>query len=171
MAGGFLDITFTVDGLDEVRRSFVTWGKAIEDLTPAWQDVADDVRADFALNMIGEGALFGGDGGKGGWAPLSPRTVREKARAGYGAMPILWRRGTLGESLAIKGAEGNVSVVTATGVTLGTDIPYAHYHQEGTRKMPARKIVGLTWQRKAGVVKRLADYVREQARAAGLDAG
>lgn len=167
MAGGFLDITFTVDGVDEVRQKFVTWGKAIQDLTPAWQLVGDDVRADFMLNMIGEGALFGG---KGGWAPLAASTLREKARLGYGAMPILWRTGTLGNSLAVKGAEGNVNIVTPGGVTLGTDVAYAHFHQDGTERMPARKVVGLTRQRKSGVVKRLGDYIREQARAAGLNA-
>lgn len=165
MAGGFLDITFSVDGVDEVRQSFVTWGKAIEDLTPAWQAVADDVRADFMLNMIGEGSLFAG-----GWAPLAESTLTEKRRAGYGAMPILWRSGDLGESLVTAGAEGNVSIIGPDGVTLGTAIRYASFHQQGTTKMPARKIVGLTWQRKSGVVKRLGDYVREQARAAGLNA-
>jgi hypothetical protein len=166
MGGGFLDITFTVDGVTEVRQSFVTWGKAVEDLTPAWDDVGDDVRGDFMQNMIGEGALFAG----GGWTELAPSTIAEKRRLGYGAMPILWRSGRLGNSLAIKGAEGNVNIVTPNGVTLGTDIPYAHWHQDGGEHLPMRKIVGLTWQRQQGVVKRLGDYVRDAARAAGLDA-
>ena len=33
---------------------------------------------------------------------------------------------------------------SATELRLGTDVPYAHFHQYGTRNMPARQITGLS---------------------------
>lgn len=170
-AGGMLDITFTVDGVDTVERAFVTFNASLSTLKPAWELIGGDVRADFMQNMIGEGWLFNktGSGRAAEWAPLAPSTVAERIRLGYGGdHPILWRTGALGESLAIEGAAGNLSDIQDWSAAFGTQIPYGRFHQTGTRRMPARPIVGLTRDRKAGVVRRLRDYIFEQIKKAGL---
>ena len=163
--GGMLEITFTVDGIDKVERRFVTFGHAFSTLKPAWDLIGQDVRADFMQNMIGEGWLFNktASGRAAQWAPLAASTVAERVRLGYGGEhPILWRTGMLGESLAMAGAPGNISEVGDWEARFGTDIPYGRFHQLGTRRMPARPIVGLTRDRKAAVVRRLRDYLFEQ---------
>lgn len=177
-----MEITFSVDGLVEVQQKFWTWGKAIEDLSPAWMDIGDDIRADNAANFASEGGWYSfgatvartgsGRGARGSsWAPLAPSTVRERERLGYGgAHPILVRQGDLMESLTVLGARGNITRIGPTSAEFGTAHPLAPFHHWGTRRMPARPLVGLTWRRKQGIVKRLGDYIREQALAAGLNA-
>ena len=170
-AGGYLDITFTVDGVDTVQRKFVTFAASLSTLKPAWEEIGGDVRADFALNMIGEGWLFNktATGRAAEWAPLAESTAKERVRLGYGGdHPILWRTGLLGESLATAGAAGNLTEIGDWEARFGTDIPYGRFHQLGTSRMPARPIVGLTRDRKAAVVRRLRDYIFEQIKKAGL---
>lgn len=180
MAGGFLDIVFTVDGLVEIQRSFVSWGKAVQDLSPVWKDIGAELRQDNALNFAEEGLLFGfsatqaryGAGERGAeWPALADSTVRERERLGYGGEgPILVRTGELLESLTVEGASGNITRIGPVSAEFGSAHPLAGYHHWGTRRIPERPIVGLTRDRQQDIVYRLGTYVREQARAAGLDA-
>ncbi len=175
---GIVNLSVQVDG-QEIEQKFATWGASISDLSPAFEQIAGDLRADFMQNMIAEGGYFGGTrsylGAAGGaWQPLRPGTVRERERLGYGGEhPILWRTGLLARSLAEQGAAGNVSEIGAMSMTVGSDLPYAVFHQRGRRdgKMPARPIVGLSWNRRSGIVRRIGDFIREKARIAGLQAG
>lgn len=70
------------------------------------------------------------------WAPLAASTVREKQKKGY-SEGILKRSGLLFRS-------PRVISTTNTMVTVGSDRPYAKYHQLGTKKMPARPIFPVT---------------------------
>ena len=166
-------ITLTISGgetIDLKVRQFGAFGKAIsaEGLIPVWTQIGEDLQADFAVNMVSEGGQ--GFGGKGGWPQLAPSTVRDRERKGFeGAHPILWRKGVLGESLASKTAAGSIFRVTPQGVSVGTSLFYAGWHQTGTPKMPARPIVGLTWYRRSALVARLNDYVLDQMKQAGLN--
>ena len=78
------------------------------------------------------------------WAPLAPSTLRARARrrkisgsSGFGTK-ILWDTGRLRNSYI------NSPIVHVEGNTMrwGTDVPYAKYHETGTRWMPARPVVG-----------------------------
>lgn len=170
---GFL--TLTISGgetIDLKVRQFGAFGKAIsaDGLIPVWTQIGEDLQADFAVNMFSEGGQ--GFGGKGGWPQLKPSTVRDRERHGFeGAHPILWRKGTLGESLASKTAEGSVFKVTPNGVSVGTSIFYGGIHQSGSRdgKIPARPIVGLTWYRRSALVARLNDFIFNELQNAGLN--
>lgn len=157
-----IQITFDMGGVEVVKQQFATYGADVSDLTPAWTEIADDVQAQFALNMASEGAVFGH-----GWAPLQPNTIAERVRKGYGAGPILWRTGELGQSLSGDGGMA-IKEVTPTSMTVGTSVPYATYHQTGTKKMPQRKIIGLSFAARSQVVRVLADYIRLLAAKAGL---
>ncbi len=61
------------------------------------------------------------------WKPLSEAYAIQKAKDFPGA-PILVRYGTLKESMTIKGAKGNISIISKTSATFGTSVPYGIYH-------------------------------------------
>lgn len=167
-SGGF--ITIQVGGLTPTKRRLVTWGASITDLAPAWELVGEDLLHDFLWQITSEGGTYGRSSK---WAPLAPATVkeREKLYPGFGAHPIMWREGTLLYSLAQRGAPGNVFDVSPTSLRVGSEIPYAKYHQTGNLRMPRRQLVGISWRRRQGIVRRLNDYVQEQARQQGLLGG
>lgn len=80
------------------------------------------------------------------WAPLRPSTLegRRKGRGSRGSVQPLRDTGTMFQSLTSGGARGSVRKVSSIEVVVGTKIPYAVYHQFGTRRMPARKHVVVT---------------------------
>lgn len=163
---GFINITFSVVGGPEINRSLATWGAHIADMSEAWQQVGQDLLDSFRDNFTSEG---GGFGGWSSWAPLADSTVAERARLGYGGEhPILQRTGQLMESLTTEGAPGNVFEVGPNSLTVGTEVYYAPFHQFGTRKMPSRPVVGLSWDMQSQIVDRLNTYVQSVARQQGL---
>jgi phage gpG-like protein len=165
-SGGFISVSFKVEGQKEISRNLATWGAKIETMAPAWERVADDLEGDFALNMAQEGGYFGTFSK---WAPLKPSTVKDRTRKGYGgAHPILWRTGALANSL-FKGAGSHVRKVGDNSLEVGSDLFYAGFHQSGTRKMVARKVVGISSKRRTEIVKRLNEYIMDIARQQGLD--
>lgn len=164
--GGYISIQIT--GLKTTRRRIVTWGANIQSVEPAMKQIGMDLLDDFRWQITSEGGTLGG---LSRWPPLRPGTVRwrEKHYPGFGAHPIMWLTGRLLYSLASRGADGNVFETTPTSVTVGTNVPYARYHQTGTRKMARRQLVGLSWRRRSGIVARLNEYVQDQAREQGLN--
>lgn len=66
------------------------------------------------------------------WAPLSPGYLRRKMRQGY-SPNILQRTGRMMSSI--------VGVASKDRLEIGTAIPYAPFHQFGTRTMPMRKFL------------------------------
>jgi len=160
-------ITISVTGANTVRRKLVTWGKQVSDLTPAWQQIGADLLNDFMDQILSEGGTYGRWSN---WKPLSPYTVKDRLRKGYGGEhPIMWRTGLLLRSLSFQDAPGNVFIVRPASLVVGSEIFYAGYHQTGTPKMPARPLVGLSRKRQSGIVQRLNDYIQDQIRQAGLD--
>lgn len=187
-------ITITISGGEQIQmraRQLATWGMSIQSLEPAWTEVGEDLLGDFAQNMVREGGMFGG-GSR--WPPLAESTLKDKARKGYGAMPMLWRTGALASSLSEKGAQGNIFRAGADYVVVGSSLFYAPFHQYGSRRrklrttvtkvrggyklgaesmatLPRRQIVGISWARRSLIVRRLNAYVQQMARRAGLAAG
>lgn len=175
-SGGFLDISFEVQGQREVLGKLHTAGAKIENMAPAWEQVGTELLKDFAQNFQDEGGAFG-KGAWAQWAPLASSTVMERKRLGYpGEHPILVREGTLMASATERGAAGNVFEVGANSLVVGTTIRYAKYHQFGSRdgKLPMRRIVGITpqragWQGQAGsIINMLQQYVNRIIREQGL---
>jgi hypothetical protein len=72
----------------------------------------------------------------GDWAEHAPSTIRKRGENA----PILIEGGDLRESMNRDG-DGHVIEVSPDGVVEGTINPVAHFHQSGTEKMPARKIL------------------------------
>jgi phage gpG-like protein len=80
------------------------------------------------------------------WAPLSPVTI---ARKKQNKDKILTHYGPLRKSVKVE--------VLQEGLRLTTGAPYAKFHQEGTSRMPQRKILAITEQDKV----RLGRFIRQ----------
>lgn len=88
------------------------------------------LQAEFAVNFASNGSQVGG------WAPLSPYTTNWRVEHGYGPAPTLVNDGDLAAAvLALKHRVGDKEA------SFAVENEVAPYHQYGTAKMPARKIV------------------------------
>lgn len=105
------------------------------------------VQQDFVVKSRGG---VGRDGVR--WAPLKPATLaararaRGKAAAGAGKADVLRDTGRLLRSLTpgVDGVARGPDQVVRTlpgAVVVGTNVPYAEYHQTGTRHLPARPVL------------------------------
>jgi phage gpG-like protein len=90
------------------------------------------------------------------WAPLKPSTIKRK-----GHDRILYETGALRASLVTVGGPGNIHEVTPSTLLFGTSDQKALYHQEGTRKMPARPPVGVSEENIDKLVDQIADSTVE----------
>ena len=96
------------------------------------QALAAELRARLREQFLTEGAAYG-------QAKWLPRKTRNRHLP---SSPLLIRTGRLYRSLTQEGGE-NISIWDPETLTLllGTAVPYAPYHQFGTRTMPARPIL------------------------------
>ena len=95
-------------------------------------------------------------GGDGNWPPVkAPPTNRRGLVQGS----TLYRTGTLFRSLTV-GGSGSLYETIANGVRVGTNVPYARYQQEGTRRgIPPRPFLLIDDETAGKVVKTFARYI------------
>ena len=118
--------------LDVVFRASEEAGE--QDYTEAL-DEAITVLQDFERSMYLEQRGPNGQG----WAPIAFSTANRK-----GHTSILVDTGRMFESLTtIDGTQDTIWQTGKTWLRFGTSVPYAHWHQTGTRRMPARPHVGV----------------------------
>lgn len=130
-----LVIEFPGNTADLISKQLGRMAARVANPIPAFQQIA----ARFALIMKEQFDSEGGRAHK--WAPLSPGYAAQKELR-YPGKPILQASGALMRSLTHEpfGVEG----ATATEMVLGTDIPYAIFHQLGIPLVPRRPVVDLT---------------------------
>lgn len=123
---------------------------------------ASDVRPAHALLQpvfaVDESRRFAVEGP--GWAQLSEDTQRIKAANGMDAS-ILRATGALYDSLT---RMAGVSEGRRDALAFGTDVPYARFHQHGTRFMPKREPVGLSQSARQEMTQLLTTYIAEPER-------
>jgi phage gpG-like protein len=68
------------------------------------------------------------------WSPWQPSTERHRIKKGNAGQGLLWDRGDLLSSIKFQTDGG--------GVTIGTEVGYAGYLQDGTEHMAARPFLG-----------------------------
>lgn len=129
-----LGLRFAGDGFDPFEAVLTRFENNAQDAEPAFQKMADHFAQMNNKQFDSEGGHYGG-----GWDPLKPQYAKWKAtkRPGKG---ILEFDGLLRESLTQR--PFGVDEVTGTGMTVGTGVEYARYHQDGTDDMPARELLG-----------------------------
>lgn len=147
-------IRFTADGLDVVELRLDRFRQNMTGAEPVMWDLAEHVRTTVFRRTFDQQGL---DGAR--WASLSPRYAAHKARVRPGR-PILQFDGDLVESMTTP--RGGIAEAWDTGFTVGTDVPYARFHQDGTPTMPARPMVGPLQQRdKRQLVKIIQRHIIE----------
>ena len=101
-----------------------------------------------------EKAQFGSEGsaGKSGrWQNLTSPYKEIKAKK-WGEQPILQASGRLYKSLTANNAD-SVYEESNLELALGSSVPYAGYHQKGTRRMAARPPISLNDEQIAQITK------------------
>lgn len=127
-------LKFDVKGLAKARRDLQRMRERSQDLRPAWDVVLTWWAARNATNFRNKGKRW-----KTPWAALAEATVADRVRAGYPPHDTLIREGRLRDSL-IKRPLG-IERLRPHELTAGTAVPYAVFHQRGTKKMPARPLI------------------------------
>jgi phage gpG-like protein len=130
-----MEIHFEGAGAEPFARVLRKFGDNLADATPAFEAMAE-----YQVGTVNK-RQFDEQGSveTGKWAPLSPPYARFKARVRPGR-PILVFDGDLRREMTVPGK--GVYEVWPKGMTVGTDIDYAKYHQKGTPNMPARPLMG-----------------------------
>jgi phage gpG-like protein len=153
-------------GAERFVRAFNRIGEDVKDFREPFNLIADDFAGI-------EKRSFREQGWPSGWAPLTRRYAEWKA-VHYPGRKILERTGALAESMAGQGAFA-VRDVRERQATFGTSLRYAIFHQLGTRRMVARKVVQLSDDMKVGwgriVHKWAVDLMKREVEAARQSAG
>lgn len=99
--------------------------EALSDLSQANRDASIAIYSWVMRN-------FDSDGGNvGGWAPLSPKYAARKQRRGLTKMLVV--TGDMRRGFAYESNDTTARVYNLT--------PYARYHEEGTSRMPQRRLL------------------------------
>lgn len=129
-------ITVEAGSVQHVTRALSAVERRVSDLRPAMERVGEAIYAHEREVFATEGAATAG----GRWAPLSPRYAAWKARQAPGRT-ILQLTGAMMESLIRPGATHSIYRVTDDSIEVGTSDPKVIRHQQGTGRMPARRVI------------------------------
>lgn len=131
MSGASLefDLSGFTDALDRLK-------SRLNDLTPLMAQIGEALLLSSQMRFE---TKTGPDGQ--GWAALAAATVRDRIRRRYGGANILQRTGALARSLNYRAGPDRVTVSLGGS---GNSTAYAAFHQFGTRRFPARPVLGLS---------------------------
>lgn len=144
----------SVLGEKQVSRIFEGLDLRVADLRPVWQIIAEDFRKIERRQFETEGGLW-----RSGWPALSPEYATWKARH-YPGKKILELTGRLKASLTGKGPGSVEDLSHPDWMKIGTAVPYAIYHQTGTRRMPARPPLVIPEGAKKRWIKAIHAYIK-----------
>lgn len=143
-------LTLSFYGDKQIDRTLANLEFGGQDARPAWELIADDFLESERRQFASEGA-YASDG----WAPLSPAYARWKA-IHYPGKTILRRTDDLFKSLTEGPA---IRILEPTFMVIGSDVDYGAYHQHGTTRLPRRRPVELTENRRREWVKILQRFL------------
>lgn len=144
-------ITLDLGGDVQLDRQLARYLNRVVEAEPAFQAMADYVGKELLKNFISQGRYASG-----GWAPLSPKYAKWKAKR-YPGAPILVRTGQLRRDLTRR--PFGVERITDSVMEIGTDLPYAEYHQTGGRHLPRRRPFELTDTARKELVKIMQRWI------------
>lgn len=126
--------TFKVDPNLEFQKSIDKATKELSDLTIPLtlisQDFYKSEKAIFQLKSPGQ------------YPDLTASTKRQKRKLGYQVYPILKRTGRLEQSLTQPDSNESINQIQQKKtLIIGTRVPYATYHQNGSGNLPERKVL------------------------------
>jgi phage gpG-like protein len=143
MSAGDVGFRFTSHGFIQLRKELGDMRDRAADVRPAWDALLTWWAARNVTNFQNAGKRW-----KKPWRPLAPATVADKMRLGY-PKDTLIRTGALRDSLSRRPL--GIERLRPHDLEAGTNTNYAHFHQHGTSKMPARVLVNAEQVKREGV--------------------
>jgi hypothetical protein len=167
---GFLRVTIVDDSAESRRgldRIFDAFDATIEDLPAVLLAALPTIREAHRAVFDTEGAA-----GRGSWAALSPVTIAERKRLGFGAGPILLRTGALRAHVlaapaTITRGGGSVSLKIEPDANVGGVPKYAAL-AKGTSRIPPRPMAAIGPPGAAKVTSAIQRALRARAQQNGL---
>lgn len=144
------------------ERTFRNLGNLVKDSVD-FRESGAEVQREFNEVQQGQFQSGGARGSSGAWKPLAASTERARARRNPFVFP-LQRTGALMNSLTRAEAEGSVYIATKDELTLGSSLPYARFHQTGTKRMPAREPISPTDEQKKKMLKPVVRSARAKSK-------
>lgn len=126
-----VDIDVKVDIADAVKR-LQAIDRRSENVRPTLLWARTELEEAYADNFATNGLPVGG------WSPLDPKYAAWKAGT-FPGRPTMVRSGALFQSLTT--LRGAPNVVGNMEATFGTSVRYARFHQDGTFRMPKRRVL------------------------------
>lgn len=130
-----VSLELSSDGFDPFVLQLDRWRDALENAEPAFRELAEYQKTVVNARVFAQR----GTAETGRWAPLSPDYKRWKSHVRPGK-PILVFDGDLRDGMTRM--DKGVTEVWDRGMTVGVVSKIAGYHQTGTGRMPARKLLG-----------------------------
>ena len=136
--------------IEFILRQTGRFRRELENLIPLWERfkvVMEDV----------ERSRFDSEG-HGDWPPLAESTRRYRD-----GQPLLVQTGALRESLVNPGQAADTGPLR---MSWGTDVPYAHYHQDGgtiAGRPPQRKILDIRVEDRRRLEREMVSWINETA--------
>jgi phage gpG-like protein len=165
-----IEFTYTINS-KPVEKALGNFQASLADQSPALRRIAGDFREMIDRQFATEGRAEGTP-----WAPRPHPSVPSSVRRGGAkrgvvntrpgaqhAAPLLIRTGALLRSLTGRGAAGHVEQLDDHSLAIGTSLPYALFHQTGTRRMPARPIIVLSGARSERWVEIVRRNIEEKS--------
>jgi hypothetical protein len=151
----FLPITFEILGELQLDRLLGLTADKIKDLRPAFDDIHDAI-----VKASKEQFETGGKSGSGpkGWKDLSPMYAAQKASR-YPSRGILVATGDMAKSVIDPKHPNHIFSKFKLQAKFGSKDKKIMFHQEGTRRMPQRRVIELTEAQKRHIVKILSEWV------------
>lgn len=153
------DVEIDVFGIPFLRRKLDNIGDRIVDIEPALESIASDMRVQAGRAFDSRGLTSGT-----AWPPLQDSTISRKlrdknAKTRANAHRILHATERLRKSLTSESHNEHISRVDRNSLEFGTSVPYAGFHQTGTRNMSARPPVRMREFQRKRAVRKVARYI------------
>lgn len=121
------------EGMNRTQRYFSGMRRRSRDFRTIFRWAQQELEDAFTDNFKNRGASAGNP-----WPPLTSEYSTWKLEH-YGPLPTLIREGDLYQSLRF--LNGPPNDIGRTQATFGTDLPYAKFHETGTKYMAQRRIM------------------------------
>jgi phage gpG-like protein len=143
-------VSYEVDNDNRFKSALEQAIKSVDNLRFAMGEISRDIYKTTKQNFILKGY--------GQYPALSPKYAKYKNMVRPGK-PILVFDGHLRDSVTAFGNSDSVRAIGKNSLIQGTNVGYARYIQEGTKKMPARKYLFIDDAQELRFERILADYV------------
>lgn len=145
-----MEIGWTIEGEKQLSRYLREVENSLKDFTVPFKRASDTLKNTFSTEVFEtEGSEIGER-----WERLSPYTVAQKARSGYGGKGILERTGSMRRSFK--------TIVSSDQAVIFNTAEYFGYHQSNRprRKLPRRVMMKLADNQKEMIVKEFQRYIK-----------